>query len=43
MALTYQGEAFGRRVKPLAEEIGSKLLLPCDVEDIATVDAVFER
>ena len=31
IALTYQGEAFGRRVKPLAEEIGSKLLLPCDV------------
>jgi enoyl-[acyl-carrier protein] reductase I len=36
MALTYQGEAFGRRVKPLAE-IGSKLLLPCDVEDTASV------
>ncbi len=37
LAFTYQGEAFGRRVKPLAESLGSKLLLPCDVEDIDTV------
>lgn len=43
LAFTYQGEAFGRRVKPLAESTGSDLLLPCDVEDISTVDAVFER
>jgi enoyl-[acyl-carrier protein] reductase I len=42
LAFTYQGEAFGRRVKPLAESAGSKILLPCDVEDSATVDAVFE-
>jgi enoyl-[acyl-carrier protein] reductase I len=42
LAFTYQGEAFGKRVVPLAEQLGSKLLLPCDVEDIATVDAVFE-
>jgi enoyl-[acyl-carrier protein] reductase I len=41
LAFTYQGEAFGKRVAPLAEQLGSKLLLPCDVEDIATVDAVF--
>ena len=41
LALTYQGEAFGRRVKPLAEQVGSKLLLPCDVEDLTSVDAVF--
>jgi enoyl-[acyl-carrier protein] reductase I len=41
-AFTYQGEALGKRVKPLAESIGSKLVLPCDVEDIASVDAVFE-
>ena len=40
LAFTYQGEAFGKRVKPLAAKVGSKLLLPCDVEDIATVDAV---
>jgi enoyl-[acyl-carrier protein] reductase I len=43
LAFTYQGEAFGKRVQPLAESVGSKLLLPCDVEDIATVDAVFDR
>lgn len=42
IALTYQGEAFGRRVKPLAEEIGSKLVIPCDVEDTASLDAVFD-
>ena len=42
LAFTYQGEAFGKRVKPLADLTGSKLLLPCDVEDIATVDAVFD-
>ncbi len=42
LAFTYQGEAFGRRVKPLAQEVGSRLLLPCDVEDIGTVDSVFE-
>ncbi len=42
LAFTYQGDAFGKRVKPLAEKLESKLLLPCDVEDIASVDAVFE-
>ena len=41
LAFTYQGEAFGKRVKPLADSLGSKLLLPCDVEDVATVDGVF--
>lgn len=41
MAFTYQGEALGKRVKPLADSIGSKLVLPCDVEDIASVDATF--
>ncbi|MBO6717800.1 MAG: enoyl-ACP reductase FabI [Rhizobiaceae bacterium] len=42
IAVTYQGDAFGRRVKPLAEQLGSRLALPCDVEDSASVDAVFE-
>lgn len=42
LAFTYQGEAFGRRVKPLAESVGSDTLLSCDVEDIDTVDAVFD-
>ena len=38
LAFTYQGEAFGRRVKPLAEQVGAELVLPCDVEDSASVD-----
>lgn len=42
LAFTYQGDAFGKRVKPLADSVGSKLLLDCDVEDIASVDAVFD-
>src|SRR6202000_2393669 len=41
LAFTYQGDALGRRVKPLAETVGSKIILPCDVEDIASVDSVF--
>jgi len=40
LAFTYQGEALGKRVKPLAAELNSEFLLPCDVEDIASVDAV---
>jgi enoyl-[acyl-carrier protein] reductase I len=43
LAFTYQGDALGKRVKPLAQSVGSKLVLPCDVEDIASVDAVFEQ
>lgn len=42
LAFTYQGEAFGKRVKPLADSVGANLLLPCDVEDVSTVDAVFD-
>jgi enoyl-[acyl-carrier protein] reductase I len=42
LAFTYQGEAFGRRVKPLAEKVGASLVLPCDVEDSASVSGVFE-
>src|SRR6266567_1242130 len=41
LAFTYQGEALGKRVKPLAESLGATLILPCDVEDLATVDSVF--
>ena len=41
LAFTYQGEALAKRVKPLAESLGSDFLMPCDVEDIASVDAVF--
>jgi len=42
LAFTYQGEALGKRVKPLAESLGAPLVLPCDVEDISSVDAVFD-
>ena len=42
LAFTYQGEALGRRVKPLAAKLGSSLVLPCDVEDLASIDAVFD-
>ncbi len=41
LAFTYQGEALGKRVEPLAKSLGSQLILPCDVEDIGAVDAVF--
>lgn len=41
LAFTYQGEALGKRVKPLAAKVGSTLVLPCDVEDLASVDATF--
>ncbi len=41
LAFTYQGEALGKRVRPLAESLGSRLSLPCDVEDLASLDAVF--
>jgi enoyl-[acyl-carrier protein] reductase I len=41
LAFTYQTEALGKRVKPLAASVGSSLALPCDVEDLDTVDAAF--
>ncbi|CAN5812047.1 SDR family oxidoreductase [soil metagenome] len=43
LAFTYQGEGFGRRVVPLAESLGSKIVLPADVQDAASLDAVFGR
>jgi len=42
LAFTYQGDALKKRVEPLAAEVGSKIVLPCDVTDYASVDAVFE-
>ena len=41
LAFSYQGEAFGRRVAPLADSIGAAPLLPADVQDEASLDAVF--
>jgi enoyl-[acyl-carrier protein] reductase I len=42
LAFTYQGDAFGRRAMPLAESVGSEIILPCDVSDLKTVDDVFK-
>jgi enoyl-[acyl-carrier protein] reductase I len=42
LAFTYQGEAFGRRVEPLAKSLGSEQIYPCDVEDADSVGAVFD-
>ena len=41
LAFTYQGEALGKRVRPLAESTGSSLVLPCDVSDDAAIDETF--
>ena len=43
LAFTYQGDAFGRRAVPLAESVGSDVIVSCDVSDLASVDAVFEQ
>ena len=43
LAFTYQGEALGKRVLPLAERLGSELVIECDVTDIASVDAAFAK
>ena len=42
LAFTYQGDAFGRRAIPLAESVGSGIILPCDVSDLKTIDDVFK-
>ena len=42
LAFTYQGEALGRRVKPLAKTLGADIVVPCDVEKLDTVDAAIE-
>lgn len=41
IAFTYQGDPFARRVKPLAESIGSDILLECDVAEPGAVDKTF--
>jgi len=42
LAFTYQGEALEKRVRPLADSLGSKIVLPCDVTSEDSMDAVFE-
>jgi len=41
IAFTYQGEALEKRVRPLAESVGGKLILPCDVSSMESIDSVF--
>ncbi len=41
LAFTYQGEALEKRVRPLAQSVGGKLILPCDVTNMDSVDATF--
>ncbi|HZD25751.1 MAG TPA: SDR family oxidoreductase [Alphaproteobacteria bacterium] len=43
LAFTYQEEGLKRRVEPLAKSVGSEILAECDVEDSASIDAVFDR
>lgn len=42
LAFTYQGEALGRRVQPLAESVGSDIVIPCDVSETASLDSAFD-
>jgi enoyl-[acyl-carrier protein] reductase I len=41
LAFTYLGEGLERRVRPLAESVGSKVIVPCDVQDDASMEAAF--
>jgi enoyl-[acyl-carrier protein] reductase I len=41
LAFSYQGDAFGRRAIPLAQSVGSEVIVPCDVADLDSVDNVF--
>jgi enoyl-[acyl-carrier protein] reductase I len=43
LAFTYQGDALLKRVGPLAESVGSDIVIPCDVTDLGSVDAVFDE
>jgi enoyl-[acyl-carrier protein] reductase I len=43
LAFSYQGDAFGKRVEPLAASVGSDLLVDVDVNDDASLDACFSR
>ena len=42
LAFSYQGEALGKRVKPLAEKLGSDFTFECDVSDMDSLDSAFE-
>lgn len=42
LAFTYQGDALRKRVEPLAQSVGSDIILPCDVTDLASMDQAFD-
>src|SRR5262245_39048713 len=42
LAFTFQGEALEKRVRPLAQQVGAGIVLPCDVTDDASIDKTFE-
>ena len=42
LAYSYQGDALLKRVAPLAAKTGSDIVIPCDVNDEASIDALFE-
>ena len=43
LAFTFQGEAFEKRVRPLAESVRSTIIAPCDVEDQGSLDALLSK
>jgi enoyl-[acyl-carrier protein] reductase I len=43
LAFSYQGDALKKRVDPLAAQLGSTIVLPCDVSDAASIDALFDE
>ena len=43
LAFTYQGEALEKRVRPLAESVGSEIILPCDVTDEESIAHAFKN
>ena len=42
LAFSYQGDALKKRVEPLAAQLGSDIVLPCDVGDEASIDGLFD-
>lgn len=42
LAFSYQGDALKKRVDPLAAQLGSDIVLPCDVSDSASIDSLFD-
>ncbi|MEM7521555.1 MAG: enoyl-ACP reductase FabI [Pseudomonadota bacterium] len=42
LAFSYQGDALKKRVQPLAAQLGSDFVVPCDVGDEASIDALFD-